>query len=92
MSHLANLKTVLEDRLILSASFKKVFENEDGERVLRFLMKECGLLKPKIITEPNLLLVRQGQQHIVLSILRILGKDTIEITEQIKESMKYEHD
>lgn len=96
MSRLSHLKQALEDRLQLASAYKAVFENpgtrEDTEIVFRHLMKECGLLKPKIITDPNMLLVRQGQQHIVLSILRILGKDPIEITEQIKESMKYDNE
>jgi hypothetical protein len=93
MSKYGDLKQVLEDRLALQASFKKAFEGEDGERVLRYLMKQAGLVPNRrqvIITDPNLLLVKQGQQQIVLSILRIIGLNADQITEQIKESLTNE--
>lgn len=92
MSRVSHLIQALRDRLHLASAYKSVFETEDGKLVLTHLMKESGLLSPKIVTDPHKLLVRQGQQHIVLSILRILGKDPVEITEQIKESLKHEDD
>ena len=81
---------ILRDRLHKNAAYKSVFNSPDGELVIQDLMKQCGLLNPQITTDTNLLLIQQGQQRIVLSILRILGKDAAEITEQIKESMKHE--
>lgn len=90
MSRVSQLRQALEDRIHLASAYKSIFETEDGKVVLRHLMKESGILNPKIMADTNLLLIRQGQQHVVLSILRILGKDPIEITEQIKESMRYE--
>jgi len=80
----------IREKLFLQSAFKHAFENENGEVVLQHLMKVSGILNPKIVTDANVLLVRQGQQHIVLSILRIIGKDPLEIAEQIKESMKHE--
>jgi len=80
----------IKERLYLQSKFRAVFDNKDGEEVLAYLMKVSGITKPQIIADPNMCLVRQGQQHIVLSILRIIGKDPMEITEQIKESMKHE--
>jgi hypothetical protein len=38
----------------------------------------------------NSLLVKEGQKHIVLSILRILGRDVNKLTKQIQESMAHE--
>jgi hypothetical protein len=80
----------LRERLFIQAKFRAVFETKDGKEVLSHLMKMSGILKPQITADPSMALVRQGQQHIVLSILRILGKDPTELTEQIKESMKYD--
>lgn len=84
------LSDKLHERLVMQAKFRAVFETKEGKEVLSHLMKMSGILKPQITADPNTALVRQGQQHIVLSILRILGKDPMEITEQIKESMKYD--
>jgi anaerobic C4-dicarboxylate transporter len=83
-----NLKDRLEDRLRLHDSYKAVFRTEDGERVLRHLLKMCGIVKPSITTDANMLLIRQGQQHIVLSILTIINKDASEILKQIEEKSK----
>jgi hypothetical protein len=80
----------LHERLVMQAKFRTVFDTKDGKEVLSHLMKMSGILKPQITADPSMALVRQGQQHIVLSILRVLGKDPMEITEQIKESMKYD--
>ena len=79
---------LLEDRITLNRSYRQVFSSPDGEKVLQHLMKGCGLLDPKIITDPNLLLVRQGQQHIVLSILRTIGRDPNKIRKEIQQSME----
>lgn len=84
---LGNLKQTVEDKLLLADSYRAIFSGKDGERVLRHLMKECGILSPKITTDTNMLLIRQGQQQIVLSILRIIGKDNQSIIEQIEESL-----
>lgn len=84
------LAETLEDRLKLHASYRKVFGNEDGERILRHLLKECGILNPRITVDANMLLVKQGQQHIVLSILKILGMDKNVIIEQLKQSLNNE--
>jgi hypothetical protein len=89
----SSLKEVLEDRIKLKGSYDAAFKTPEGQRVLRHLMKMAGLVPGRtvsIITDPNLLLVRQGQQHIVLSILRTLGLSATEITEQIQESIQNE--
>ena len=83
-----NLSEVLSEKLNLRQSTINALDNEDGKRLIRYLMKLAGLTKPKIITDPNLLLLRQGQQHIVLTILNIMGKDPNEIIEQIEQSLK----
>lgn len=88
MTRTQHFKEVIEDKLNLKASYEKVFCNGDGERVLRHLLKVSGLISPEIITDTNLLLVRQGQQHIVLTILKTINKDNSELIEQITESMK----
>lgn len=89
---LQSFKEKIEDRLLLRDSYKNVFENEDGQRVIRHLMKVCGLLKPKITTDTNTLLFQQGQRHIVLSILNILGSEPQQIIEQIQESINENDD
>jgi hypothetical protein len=83
-------KEVLEERLHLKKAVESLFESEDGKVVLRYLCKISGLTRPQITTDPNVLLLRQGQQHIVLTILNIMAKDPQTIIDQITESLKNE--
>lgn len=85
-------KQVLEDRLGLRQSTINVMETPDGKRLLRYLMKISGMTRPKIITDPNLLLLRQGQQHIVLTILNIMRSDPNIILEQIEEQLRQQNE
>jgi hypothetical protein len=80
----------LKNRLRLHQAYKSIFNTPDGELVLEHLMRESGILSPKITVDFNSLLVKEGQKHIVLSILRILGRDVNKLTKQIQESMAHE--
>jgi hypothetical protein len=74
-------------KIRLHQAYKNIFNTPDGEIVLQHLMSVAGILNPKITTEMPKLLVREGQRHVVLSILRILGRDSHQLKEQIQESM-----
>jgi hypothetical protein len=78
------------DLLALHGSVKAVFDNNDGERVIRYLAKVAGLSAPRLTTDTSMLLIRQGQQQIVLTILKILGKDPQYLVDQIKKGMESE--
>lgn len=86
-----DLRNVLEERINLRQSTINALDTPDGKRLLRYLLKIAGLTKPRIITDPNLLLVRQGQQHIVLTILNIMGQDPDQLLEQIEQSLQQQN-
>lgn len=90
-SAIQGLKDRITDRLMLAHSYKKVFGNEDGQRVLRHLMRVSGILNPKIVINHDALLTQAGQRHIVLSILKIIGADETKTMRMIEESLTNEH-
>lgn len=92
MTNVEKVKLILTNRLHVAKAAKSIFNTPDGEVVLDFLMKECGLIKPKLTANTNLLLIRQGQQHIVLSLIRILGMSETHIKTKIQESIQNELD
>ncbi len=92
MKNIDKLELILKNRLHVAKAAKSIFNTPDGEVVLEFLMKEAGILKPKITADVNLLLVRQGQQQIVLSLIRILGMSETQIKQKIQESIQNELD
>lgn len=77
-----------KDLLALHESVRTVLDNPEGERVLRYLMKISALSHPKLTTDTSMLLIREGQQQIVLTLLRILGKDPQYLIEQIKKGQE----
>lgn len=81
---------LLTNRLETFRAYRKTFSTSEGQMVIQHLMKEVGILRPKIVTDPSLLLVRQGQQHVVYSILKIIGKDPIELQNEISQSLQQE--
>ena len=90
MSKFSDRIKFLTDKMKLCSSYRKVFCTKDGEEVLQHLMRESGILNPKLTTDPSLLLVRQGEQRVVYSILRMIGKDPIELQKQIEQSLQQE--
>lgn len=65
--------------------FKNTFETESGKRVLAYLMKISGIPKKQTVADASHLLIQEGQQHIVYSILKILNTDQQDILAKIEE-------
>lgn len=67
------------------SDFRATFETEAGKRVLAYLMKISGIPKTATSADAQQLLIQEGQQHIVYSILKILNTDQQELLNRIEE-------
>ena len=66
--------------------YRHVFETDEGRCILRHLMKTCHVSGPTFTAgDPHLTSFKEGQCHVVLSILRFLNKDDSELMKQIEE-------
>ena len=82
-----SLKQSLEDKFKLAEAYQKVFDSPEGEMVLRHLVKVSGMTSVGLIRDPNLLMIQQGRQNIVLHILKVLGKDKQQLIKTIESIM-----
>lgn len=64
-------------------SYKNVFATPEGEIVLKDMMFHFGVLRDNYTGDVNLLLIREGERRVVLSILEKLNIDVQGIKERI---------
>lgn len=72
--------------LLLAQDYKKTFEHEAGRRVLKHLAKIGYVMETTYCPgDPDETKHREGMRRIVLSILKILHKDELQLLERINE-------
>lgn len=65
-------------------SYKAVFDSPDGQRVMKHLCKHFNVTNPKFSTDPYLTAFKEGQRHVVMSILKYVNKDQSVLINQIE--------
>jgi hypothetical protein len=74
----------------LNDAYKATFTSPDGDLVLKHLMKTFNVYKPTFTTDPATTAFREGQRHVVLSILRFVCRDKEQIKKYIEEGLTNE--
>lgn len=70
-------------------SYQKVFGTPDGQRVLRHLMKVGNVLTSSFAPgDPHVTAFKEGQRHIVLSMLRFVNKDHDELVKAMEQELQ----
>jgi len=69
-------------------SYKAVFDCPDGERVMKHLCKHFNVTNPKFSTDPYLTAFREGQRHVVMSILKYVNKNQSDLINQLEADME----
>jgi hypothetical protein len=82
MSKQAQIKSAKRQSNTFQA-YKNVFNTPDGEIVLKDMMFHFGVLRDNFTGDVNLLLVREGERRVILSILEKLSVDVEGIKERI---------
>lgn len=75
----------LRNKLKLKQTYRSVFNTPEGRKVLHHLLRESGISRPDLSTDPNENLVKAGRQQIVYSILRMVGEGDDFILSQIEQ-------
>lgn len=84
-------KELLKDRSAIQTAYRSVFSSAQGEIVMHHLMKQFNVSSPTFTKgDPHLTSFREGQRHVVLSMLKFISKDLNEISNQIKEHIEDE--
>jgi hypothetical protein len=74
----------------LVSTYQRVFSSKDGEEVLNDLIKQYYLMTPTFgrSVNPDLMLIREGQRSVILSILRTLDIDVSRMRKHISDNNK----
>jgi hypothetical protein len=76
----------LTDLYQIHSAYKRVFESEDGQVVLRHLMKIGYMTRSTFVAgDPQRTALNEGSRRLVLSILRITKKNPQEIQREIED-------
>lgn len=78
----------IKDKITLHQSYKRVFNVQDPDvrKVLKHLCATANVLAPTFVEgKPDLSAFREGQRHIVVSLLNYINKDTDKLIEQLRE-------
>jgi len=82
------MKEYLDERLLMRDRFVKVFENEDGRKVLRFLCKKAGVTSTTFVAgDPYATAYKSGQRDLMLAILGYINKDHATIIDEITKAV-----
>jgi hypothetical protein len=73
------------DTMRLNDAYKAVFKTPDGDLVLRHLMKSFHVYRPTFSSNAADAAFKEGQRHVVLSILRFICRDANQIKKQLEE-------
>jgi len=75
----------------LHASYVRVFDTPDGQRVLRHLMKMGYMSKTTFVRDdPYETALNEGSRRLVLSLLKFYGRDHMKLLDQLEEMTKDE--
>lgn len=80
----------LADISRLNDAYKAVFNTPDGDLVLKHLMKTFHVYRPSFSSDANVTAFKEGQRHVVLSILRFVCRDKEQLKKYMEEGIKDE--
>lgn len=81
-----SIKDLLSNKARLHDSYQSVFDTPSGEVVLHHLMKLFHVTTPTFTHgDSHASAFKEGQRHVVLSILRYVNKDHDQILKQINQ-------
>jgi hypothetical protein len=73
------------DTVRLNDAYRATFHTPDGDLVLRHLMKSFHVYRPTFSSNAAEAAFKEGQRHVVLSILRFICRDPEQLKKQLEE-------
>jgi hypothetical protein len=67
----------------LKGLYQDVFSTTSGKEVLEHLSRVCHVVSSTFHENPSTAAFREGQRHVVLSIIRMVEKDNVELIKSV---------
>lgn len=74
-----------QERAEIIRAYKRVFESEDGKKVISDLMKNAHMFRSTMDANSNEMAYREGERSMVLKILRTIKADPSELEKYLNE-------
>ncbi len=80
----------MRDRINRQENYIATFTSPQGQEVLKHLIRSCHVTKPTFTPgDPYQTAFKEGQRHVILSILSQINKDTTDIIKQLEEDLNH---
>ena len=83
-----NLLQARRKKAELLISYQRLFDSEDGQRVLVDLMQICGFMSDCMENEPHLTAYNEGKRSVIIRILNYLKTDPMKLLELLEDNRK----
>lgn len=78
----------LRERIDIHASYVRVFDSPDGERVLRHILRSGYAFNTTFVRgDPQETMLNEGSRRLALSILKFVKRDHKELVSQVEEGI-----
>lgn len=85
------MRNILSERAALHKDYESVFKSPAGVNVLNHLSRKFNLSTPTFTQgDTHMTAFREGQRHVVLTILKFINKDSKQLLEQAKDIIEDE--
>lgn len=89
LSQMGAVGSKMMEELRIHRCYVVVFNTPEGREVLKHLARKCHLSSPTFVRgDERESAFREGQRHVILSILRYLNKDHDQIINHIEEGLQ----
>jgi len=75
----------VQERAETIRAYKRVFESDDGKKILKDLMKACHFLSTTMHVNPNEAAYKEGERSVLLRILKTVKINADEVEHHLKE-------
>lgn len=77
----------IQSREKLAEKYRLIFDTPDGRDVLRHIVRMAHVDRSTFVKDVNVMLVREGERRLALSILRMVCRDHEELQQTIEDSL-----
>lgn len=76
----------------ISYAYKRLFSTEDGQIVLKDLMRAGHFDQPSFDADPYLTAFNEGERHLLLRIIRTINSDPEKLLQLIKDNQEKQNE
>lgn len=81
-----------KEKNIVIYAYQRLFKTEDGQIVLKDLMRSCHFDQPSFDPDPYRTAFNEGERHLLLRILKTINSDPEQLLQLIKDNQEKQNE